>query len=451
MFEFKQLVIASKGKCKQSGLKNKFFGFTIDSRNVSKGFVFLALKGSNYDGHDYIEQAVNNGAACIIKNKKFKTEIPKKIAVIDVKDTIKSLGYIAAYNRKNFNGPVIVITGSNGKTTTKDMLYSVLSSRFKVLKNEGTKNNHIGVPLALLNLDNSYDIAVLEIGTNHFGEIAYLANICRPNAAIINNIGESHLEHFKTLHGVLKEKYSLVKYFKKPKILVLNADDKFLKNKLVLKEQGVFKISFGIKNKADFNATDIKNLSGEFNFRVNGRLMCLKTVGLHNIYNALAVVAVARVFGLDYSEIYKSFEGFVFPKGRLNLFEYKNITFIDDTYNANPLYLQQAMVALSNIKNKGKKILVMGDMLELGRNSEDFHRCAGINAAGICDYFLTLGNLSVFAAKAAVDSGFKQDKVFSCESCEQIKDILFKKLFLKRDDIVLVKGSRGMKLEKIFE
>lgn len=452
MFRFSELIDAAKGKLIQKGSCNNFKNFSIDSRNIQKQSIFLALKGNNFDGHNFIAEAVKNGALCIIKEKSFKVDISSKVSVIEVCDSIKALGFIAAYIRNKFTGPVITITGSNGKTTTKEMIYSVLSSKFKVLRNEGTKNNHIGVPLTLLNLDSSYDVAVLEIGTNHFGEIAYLANICKPNLAVINNIGASHLEHFKSLNGVLKEKYSLVKYFKKPKILLLNADDKLLKNKINNKQDGVFKVTYGIKNnKADFCASEIKDLFGKFIFSVNSHKLVLKTLGFNNIYNALAAAGVARMFGIDYKNIQQSLENFIFPKGRLNITKLNNVTFIDDTYNANPLSLKQAMDALGKVKNKGKKVFVMGDMFELGTKTKEFHIQAGKQVNNVCDYFLTIGKHSFFAAKAAIDSGFNRDNIFSCDSCEQIKDILFKKLLLKQDDIVLVKASRGMKLDKLFE
>ena len=255
---------------------------SIDTRTIKPNEVFVAVKGNNFDGHDFIEQAVLKGAACIIcrtgLDKNILLRLRKqsgRITVIEVEDTVKALGDIAGFMRREACVPVIAITGSAGKTTTKEMLAWVLSSKFKVLKNEGTQNNNIGVPLTLLKIDKTYDYAVIELGTNHFGEIENLVNITSPNIGIITNIGASHLEYFGDLPGVFKEKIVLLRSLKSPRIGIVNADDDFLKKELFNPADNATIFSYGIKNKAEFFVKDVvyspKGLSFCLNPKVKNR------------------------------------------------------------------------------------------------------------------------------------------------------------------------------------
>ncbi|MDD5665314.1 MAG: UDP-N-acetylmuramoyl-tripeptide--D-alanyl-D-alanine ligase [Candidatus Omnitrophica bacterium] len=445
MFKIYELVKASQGKLISGDDQTVVKGISIDSRKINKGEAFLAIRGDNFDGHDFIKTAIARGARCIISEKELRGI---GAALIKVKDSTKALGAVARYNRKRYDIPVITVTGSNGKTTTKDMISQVLSKEFKVLSNEGTKNNHIGLALTLLKLDSSYDVAVLEIGTNHFGEVKYLSGIAAANIGVITNIGPSHLEHLKSLKGVFKEKRNLITGLKSPAIAILNADDKFLKGELLRKNSKVFSLGIGINNASDFRASLVSRASGKCRFTVNRRLEFALTVpGYYNIYNSLAAIAVGRIFGISYQKIASALSVFKLPSGRLNIIKKKGISFIDDTYNSNPLSLGQALDLLKEMRPKGRRIAVIGDMLELGKNSRIFHTESISQAAEFCDNIITVGSLSSLGLK---DISLGREKIISCRNSSSARGILFKKIKVNSSDIVLVKGSRRMKMEEVF-
>jgi UDP-N-acetylmuramoyl-tripeptide--D-alanyl-D-alanine ligase len=459
MFKVNELLEAAQARLLQGRKDTAVSGISTDSRTIRPKEAFIAIKGVTFDGHDFIDEAIKKGAgSVIIQAAGIKLQIPKDVSVIKVKDTTRSLGDIARFQRKRFDIPVVAITGSNGKTTTKEMIAHVLSRRFKVLKNEGTKNNQIGLPLTLLNLNSHHDIVVLELGTNHPGEIGYLANICLANIGIITNIGPSHLEYLHNLKGVLKEKYALIGNLEKPYIAILNKDDSLLKAKIIQKTKKPFILSLGIKNKSDFFVSDIKSsfypakwTSPKLHFLVNLKhKFTLKTLAYYNIYNALAAITVARTFGMEYKEIAARLADFDFPQMRFDFVEFNKIRFIDDTYNSNPLSLKGALDILNNLKTKGRKIFIMGDMLELGEHKELFHGQAGRRVSGICDIFITVGKLSNLAAKTARSCGLDIKNIFTCESAQEAGEILFNKVLPKKEDIILVKGSRLMKMEEIL-
>ena len=446
-------LLKATGGCLISGKRNSLIkGISIDSRVIKKEEAFIAIKGNNFDGHNFIDAAIKKGANCIIR----KTPEPQSprapgIVYIEVRDTVKALGDIARYQRLKFDIPVIAITGSNGKTTTKDMVAWVLSKSFKVLKNEGTKNNQIGLSLALLNLDRSYEVAVLELGTNHFGEIEYLTKICLPNIGVITNIGPAHLEYFHNLKGVLREKYNLIENLKGPELAILNSDDNLLRTRVSGTARRPFALSFGIKRKSDFMASQIRFSAERIEFLVREKYkFTLKALGYHNIYNALVAISIARVFGLEYGALVRQLAVFEFPSGRLKLKRLNRMSFLDDTYNSNPFSVEQALNALANLRVKGRRIFVMGDMLELGSRRKTFHYRIGERVGGSCDVFITVGRLSELAASRAKSFGFDAKNIFTCASVQQARDILVHKISACRDDLILVKGSRAMKMEEIF-
>jgi UDP-N-acetylmuramoyl-tripeptide--D-alanyl-D-alanine ligase len=305
--------------------------------------------------------------------------------------------------------------------------------------------------MALMRLDPDCDAAVLELGTNHFGEIGYLARICEPTVGIITNIGHSHLEFFKDRQGVLREKRVLLASLKEPAVAILNADDDLLLKEVLKKglKRRVFGI--GIKNRTDFFASHIRYHDTGIEFTVNQKYrFILRMLGLHNIYNALAAIAAASLFGISFADMAERLAHFEFPQGRLKIRRQGRLVYIDDTYNSNPTSLAQALQALAHYSAKGRKIVVMGDMLELGGQRELFHCQAGREAAGVCDALITVGPLAKSAADAARACGLDRRYIFSCGSSRKAGDILRKKLSLTRHDVVLVKGSRGMKMEEVF-
>lgn len=447
MFKVSELLKATQGELISGSTALSVQGVGIDSRAIRKGEAFIAIKGDRFDGHDFIEEVIRKGASCIIAQRGVKN---KGVAFIRVKDTIRALGDIARFNRRRFKGiPVIAVTGSNGKTTTKEMIAWILAEKFKVLKNEGTKNNHIGLPLTLLQLDNSYDAAILEVGTNHFGEVKYLSAIAQSNIGVITNIGPSHLEYFKDIKGVFKEKLGLIKDLARPAIAILNTDDGSLKEQALKKNNPAFVIGTGIRHKCDFRASGIKEAGASTSFTVNKRFkFALKTLGYYNIYNSLLAIAVARILGLGYRDIARRLSSFRLPKSRLNLVEIKGVRFIDDTYNSNPLSMKQALAVLGNFAVSGRKILVMGDMLELGAQSLSLHAEAVKQALRVADAVITVGNLT----KSCLDNlSSQKDNIFTCQTSSEAKGILFERIGIRPGDIVLVKGSRGMKMEEVFK
>lgn len=447
MFKISELIKITHGRQYGSVQDALVRGISIDSRTIKTGDLFIAIKGERFDGHDFLAEAVRKKAAGVIVGQRIDKLV--KVPVIVVEDTTRALADIAAYHRKKFNIPVVGVTGSNGKTTTKDMAAWILEKKFKVLKNPGTQNNQIGLPMALLKLNKNFDIAVLEMGTNHFGEIGYLARVAKPNIGIINNIGPAHLEFLKNLAGVYREKCSLIKNLALPCVAILNLDDRFLiKN---IRDKDKFVIGFGINHNADYRASGIKRTKNGIEFLVNSRCAIkLKTVGVNNIYNALPAISVARLLGMDYNMIAERLEDFEFPAGRLTLIKKDKINFIDDTYNSNPASLGQALDALHNIKTKGRKIFIMGDMLELGRGGENIHRLAGRGIARVADVLIAVGSLTRLAAVEANKAGLDINSIFNCDSCEEAKELLFNRIIPKKDDIILVKGSRLMQMEKII-
>jgi UDP-N-acetylmuramoyl-tripeptide--D-alanyl-D-alanine ligase len=451
MLEVSEVIKATGGRLFGRERSLRIKGISMDTRTIRPGEAFIAIKGNNFDGHNFISQAVKKGASCIIKEARGEESKLKKTVCIEVKDTIHSLGGLARFQRQKYDIPVIAVTGSNGKTTAKEMIAWVLSKKYKVLKNEGTKNNHIGLPMALLGLDSSFKLAVLEIGTNHFGEVRYLTDICQPNIGVITSIGAAHLEYFRSLEGVFKEKRMLIDQLQQPGLALLNADDRFLQRELRRRKQKGFIVGFGMREKSDFWASKVKFNPGVVEFLVNAKYsFTLKTAGCYNIYNALAAVALGRIFGMGCRDISCRLSAFEFPQGRLKLLHLKNLSFLDDTYNANPSSFVQALEALAVFKVKGRKILIMADMLELGKDKDIFHSKIGRIAAGVCDVFIAVGRLAQFAARAASEAGLSDSNIFTCASSQEARSILLEKVSAGSDDIILVKGSRAMKMEEVF-
>jgi len=453
MFTVNEIIKATGGRLIQGNRGDKPMAISTDSRGLKPREAFLALRGNHFDGCKFIPAALKSGAACIIAEKAISgMKIPKGVAFIQVKDATLALGDLARFKRGIFKKTVIAVTGSNGKTTVKDMIAWVLSANSRVLKNEGTKNNQVGLPQTLIQLKERDDFAVVEIGTNHFGEVDYLSAIARPNIGVLTNIGPSHLEFLKNLRGVLKEKSGLLNNLSSPAIALLNADDQYLRGLLKQEKRDLRLFSYGIKEKSDFSAKRIKLEAGKLSFTLNRKFdFRLSTLGKHNVYNALVAIAVGRILGLGLGEIASRLEDFDFPKGRLKLIELKGLSFIDDTYNSNPLSLNNALIALNAMRCKGRKILVMGDMLELGEQKELLHRQVAGSITNTCDLLVTVGSLSAITGRAARAAGFKSKNIFCCATAQQARDLLINKIVPEAQDIILVKGSRSMKMEEVLK
>jgi UDP-N-acetylmuramoyl-tripeptide--D-alanyl-D-alanine ligase len=435
-------------------------GVSTDSRTIGPGQFFLPIKGANFNGEEFIEAAFKNGASGTF-TAQYALRPPAggsfncgragatqhgKI-LIRVKDTIDALQKLAHHNRTRFTGPVVGVTGSNGKTTVKDMIAKVLSSKFNVLKNEGTKNNHIGVPLTLLRLDKSHDMCVVEMGTNHHGEIRLLAGIASPTIAVITNIGPSHLEFLRDLKGVFAAKREILEALNRDSLAVINGDDEYLSS---IKSK-VFKIMrFGFNSTSDFHASGFSADASGMKFILNDRSpFTLNLIGSHNVSNALAAIAVAYNFDISYQDTKKALSEYSPAGMRLNARQMGGITVIDDAYNSNPLSMRSAIEALAEYPAKGRW-MVSADMLELGQREEDFHKEIGetIAKSGFSG-LITFGRLSRHTSLRALECGMDKNRVWHCSDRAKIVDILKKSM--GKGDAVLVKGSRAMKMEEVVK
>jgi len=444
MFELSDLMKAAGARLIRKGSCDKFNGVSTDSRTINKGEIFIALIGATFDGHDYINDVIKKGASAVIVSKMIKTS--KDFNILFVRDTSKALMDLARFYRNQYSIPMVAVTGSTGKTTTKDMIRDVLSVDYSVFKNPGTQNNYIGLSSALLKISDKHNACVLELGTNHFGEIACLGKIARPQVSVITNIGPSHLEFLKDLDGVLREKKSIADYLVGPKILLLNGDDSLLRKLKLSNDVKVF--YYGMKNNCDFMAKDISIANNKVCFKVNGHKFCLNSLGRFNVYNALSAIACGIIFGVDMLKINKAIKDFKFPKQRLNMIVCKKFSIIDDTYNSNPLSFRAALDTLLAFKPKGRKIVVMGDMLELGEGSLELHKNIGsLISKKPVDIFVTLGKLSMVAANEARSQSNRHKGIFSFENKESLVDFL--KEEVKIGDVLLIKGSRLLKMEEI--
>lgn len=419
-------------------------GVSINSRTIKKGNVFIAIKGQKFDGHDFVRAAIRNGASAIIVSNEVKCS--NDIAVIYVKNTTKALGQIAAWHRQRFNIPVIAITGSAGKTTTKELIACVLESRFKVLKNIGTENNHFGVPLTLLNLNSSHDIAVLELGTNQPGDIRWLAQIVKPQIVVFTNIGASHLEGLKSEYGVFKEKAQLIKHMDPGGYIILNGDDRYLRT-ISRQRKNRKIISFGYGKNVDHQASRVvvRN-NDQLQFKTHGHTFIIHSPAVHNVVNALAAISCGLVSKIRYNDIIAALGKFKFCGARQEIKRIGRSWLIDDTYNANPMSFKSAINTLAGLHIDGKRIAICADMLELGKRSRVLHQSIGkLIAQSSIDMVLTIGRHSRNIAQILKRS----NGVILSVHCNDFQEIHRRlKRFCRPGDAVLVKGSRGMHMEK---
>lgn len=423
-----------------------FEGVSIDSRTLVARQLFIAVKGTRFDGHDFIKEAVRKGAlGAIASDIKVIQSLNGEFPIIQVGNTLQSLVDLAHYNRKRYTIPLIAITGANGKTTTKDMTAAVLSCRYNVLKNKGSQNNEIGLSLNLLLLEKRHQIAVMEFGTNHPGEIERLANIACANIGIITNIGPAHLEFFRTVENVFKEKTSLLAKLYPPAFGIINNDDAHLATITPQKT-----ITFAIKNKADITASNITLKDGALSFLINKRhKFMLNSIAQHNVYNALAAICCGLIFGVDIKEMPEKLREFSFPPSRMSVLHLDDVTILDDSYNSNPSSLKAAIETLWRYP-ASRKILVMADMLELGESADKLHRDIGrlIGESNV-DWLITLGDFSKYAAEEANKLCRNSKRILSCVSQEEVTSILLDTM--AKGDVVLFKGSHAMGVGKIIE
>src|SRR5579862_8547188 len=424
-------------------------GYSIDSRSIGKVELFFAVEGERFDGHDFVEAAIERGAAAAVVSKENARRYSTKTSLLAVEDTLTALQTLASAVRRLWGKPLVGVTGSAGKTTTKEAVAHVLSSRFRVLKSEGNFNNHFGLPLMLLKLEPEHDVAVIEMGMSHAGEIRALARIAQPEIGVVTNVAPVHLEFFDSLAGIARAKYELIESLPANGTGVLNADDEYVsqfgrdfKGRVIL---------YGSAPTADVRAENMQSCGTEgtrFDIVTAGgrETAQLPLVGAHNVLNALAAVSVALARGLRLPEAVAALATLKPADKRGQVLQVGNITVINDCYNSNPKALNAMVDALANMK-AGRRIVVAGEMLELGPAGEAMHREAGKHLAEKrIDVLLGVRGLAEAMVEGAREAGTKADFV---PTPEEAGDWLARET--RDGDVVLLKASRGVKLEKALE
>lgn len=420
-----------------------------DSRTLKAGDLFLALKGPAFDGHTFVAEAARRGAIGAVVEHSVEG-LPSDFSVLKVADCLQSLQQIATEYRRSLPVQVICITGSNGKTSTKDLAASVLRERFQVTKTEGNLNNHIGLPLTMLRLRAGDRVAVLEIGMNHPGEIAPLAAIAQPDVGIITNIGVAHIEYLGSREAIAEEKGQLAQALPPSGTIVLNADDDFSRS--IASRTKADALFCGLGEGADIRATDLTQDFTGMKFRIHafGRAVDaeLSVPGIHMVRNALLAVGAAHVFGMSLEEAANGLRNLQLTKGRLEQRIVRGIQVLDDTYNANPDSMKAALLTLSQISINGRRIAVLGRMGELGIESEKGHRSVGQAASDLgLDCVITVGEEAALIAEEAWRGGV--EKVVKAKDVVEAVEAL--STYVRSGDLVLVKGSRSAGMERIVE
>ncbi len=450
MFNIKDVVAGTCGVLRPGAIAKRFGGVATDSRTAKETEIFFALKGPRFDGHDFIGRAVAAGCRAVVYSDEAKSAPRHKgVAYVRVADTLAALGGLAHFHRRRFDIPVIAVTGSNGKTTTKEMIAQVLSARYHVLKNAGTQNNLIGVPLTLLKIHSKHDVCIVEMGTNKVGEIGRLAEIAAPNVGVITNIGPAHLEFLGSLQGVYREKIELVRRLAPPGIALMNRCDLILGKLCPIRTKPVF--FFGVNREAEFTASEVTYHPRSITFLYNRRqVLEVRHSALHNVSNALAAVGCGVLFSIDIRTIRERLAAFDAPEMRLKELRLKNWTVFDDTYNSNPQSLKQAIDVLCRQEAGGRRILIMGDMLELGPQTNDFHAYFGRYVARKpIDILVTMGGHARHTAETARHSGMSTQAIHHFPGCPEVLDFLVETL--RQGDVLLIKGSRSMRMEQIVD
>lgn len=425
-------------------------GVSINSRDDLAGKLFIPIKGERFNGHEFVEDAFKKGAVAALWQKG-ETDYPKDRPLIFVDDTITALQQLAKSYRNELPVKVVGVTGSNGKTSTKDMVYSVLSTTYNVLKTEGNLNNHLGLPLSILKASDETEVLVLEMGMSARGEIELLSKLAEPDVAIITNIGESHLQDLGSREEISEAKLEITAGLKSNGAFIYFGDEPLLQQR-IHRYKDIRFISFGESDTNEYYPVFIKQESRGTSFTTNkvSRTMFIPVLGKHNVYNALAATAAGQVLDVEWEDIVKGLSQLQITQMRTEMVELPNgATVINDAYNASPTSMKAAIGLVQDLEGYKRKILVLGDMLELGEKEEDFHIDTGeaINPSRI-DYVFTYGERGHW-----IGTGAKRN--FSDEHVQSFlnKEMLVKALkeFTKAGDIILVKASRGMKLEELID
>ncbi len=452
------IVQATDGRLLYGPRHLQFGGVGIDSRVIEPRMLFVAVCGENHDGHTFSEQVVAKGVRGLVVQENSRVPMDhdawkaQGVACVSVADTTQALGALAAYQRRRTRIPVVAITGSNGKTSTRQMTVQVMARKFKTLATQGNLNNEIGLPLTLFGLADDHQLAVLELGMNHAGEIDRLGAISKPTLGIITNVGPAHLEFLGSLEGVARAKGELLAHIDPKGSAILNKDDSFV---VALADKAKCPVVFfGTGAGADIRAESIRESASGVAFDLilpQDRVpVQLKTPGRFMVSNALAAATAGHLVGISAAEIKAGLEDFIPVNGRLNLEETPlGVHIVNDTYNANPASMAAALDSLKAVRGSARGIVVLGDMLELGAQSEMLHDQVGrqVPTSGAVKLY-AYGNFAPSVAKGALAAGMAAGDVLVGSKAEITEDML---QYLKPGDWILIKGSRGMAMETIVQ
>lgn len=450
--ELGEIAAAVHGELLSGHAATIFDQFRIDSREIQGGEFFFCIIGPNKDGHQFLEEAGSRGAKAAIISDRSCGSYRDRMSLIHVKDTTKALQDLGAYVRRKKKYQVVGITGSIGKTTTKEMTYAALTPSFQVSRSQGNLNNLYGLPLSLLDMPDHCDVSILEMGMSFSGELKKLSQIADPDIGVLTGIRAVHLEHFQSIEEIARAKAELFHSMRNDAIGIFNADDSRARS--IVEQFPGEKLSFGIVNEADVSATEIEDSiknGCSFRARCRGEIlqMHLATFGHHNVYNAITALCICLALNGDLSKAAKALEKFKSYEKRGVIYHLnKDITLVDDTYNSNPAAMESILQSLKQEKAEGRKVLIVGDMLELGKDSLSFHSAVGAKIAESDIHMLVgVGELSQHTIKAAKSRGLETCHFY--QNSEQAADKI--RSLVKEKDLILVKGSRGMEMEVVVE
>jgi UDP-N-acetylmuramoyl-tripeptide--D-alanyl-D-alanine ligase len=450
------IIKATNGKLLIGNLQEDCENFCTDTRKIQKGDVYVGLKGEKFNGNEYYKEALEKGAKVAvisgIEVTKEDLDQYKDKTIIEVKDSLEAFGDIAAYKRNLYDIPVVQITGSVGKTSTRDIIANVVRTQYKTLQTEGNQNNAIGLPTTLLKLKD-HEAVVVESGMNHLGEIRYLGKIAKPTVAVITNIGTAHIGFLGSRENILKSKLEILENLKPGGYIVINNDNDML-NKWAKEDTKYKKYTFGIDEKSDVMAYNIKvneNYS-TYNVKIDNKEYSVKVPvsGVHFVYNSLCATAVGNLLNISPENIIKGIETFTLTKNRMEIDKIKdNVTVINDAYNASYDSMKAALEYLKELPGN-RKIAVLGDMFELGEFAEEIHRKVGIEViTHKVDMLVTVGELANYIADEAEYLGMPKDQVIRLNTTTEAINYLNDNL--EKDDVVLLKAANGMHFAEIFK
>jgi UDP-N-acetylmuramoyl-tripeptide--D-alanyl-D-alanine ligase len=438
----------AEAKLEQGDGKTSIERISTDSRTIKKAELFVALRGENFDGHKFVAGVAKNGAAGAIVDLNWQGKVPNKFGILRANDSLFAYQNLAKNYRNSLSLKVVAITGSNGKTSTKDFCASVLGRKFCVTKTQGNFNNHVGLPRTILEANSEHEVGVWEIGMNHPGEVAPLAKIAAPDTAIITNIGVAHIEFMGTREAIAQEKGALAETVGSEGTVILNADDPFSEG---IAKRTRARIVFAGVNNGVLRATDIEQGASGSEFTIlEGAHRCraqLSVPGLHMVQNALLAVAAGRAFGVSLEECAIGLATAPLTKARLQIKEVNGVRFLDDSYNANPDSMKAALRTLVELDAEGKRIAVLGEMRELGSESQRGHEEVGEEAAALgVDRLIGIGEMGGVISGAAKKAGLEESH--NIGSTSEAADLLTE--IAEPGDLVLIKGSRLARTEEVI-